>query len=60
LSAFPIPGETVTIDQFGTIIYWVKLQIPQPINPEHVIVEVIITRENVHLQQLKLEMRDKA
>jgi len=42
LSAFPVPGESVTIDQFGTVIYWVKLQVPQPINPEHIIVEVCV------------------
>ena len=42
LSAFPVPGETVTINQFGTCIYWVKLRVPHPIDPEHVIVEVFI------------------
>ena len=42
LAAFPVPGESVTINQFQTCIYWVKLQVPDPINPEHLIVEVTI------------------
>jgi len=41
LAAYPIPGESVTINQFGTCIYWVKLQVPKPINPEYLIVEVL-------------------
>jgi len=40
LAAFPVPGESVKIDQFQTCVYWVKLQVPKPINPEHLIVEV--------------------
>ena len=48
LAAVPVPGQSVQINQFETLIYWVKLQIRAPINPEHVIVEVLISTRRTH------------